>query len=224
MKSYFVVERKKFSVVFVKDGFKNFSFVMFAAPLAIHIITAILNIKDGDANRGSKALAVVTACGTSTFVIIPIGTITSILALITSYNSAVGAVKKAKWKLIKTALKAMMRTFQTAMDAAPADAESIAASGGFGVKKVAVKQRNVFSLTQGVASGSLICVGDTSPKAVFHAWWTSRDGINFTLIMGTPDAENNLDGLGKGRIWIQHQFRTRKGPQGPIKILFIDLI
>jgi hypothetical protein len=224
MKSYLVVEKKKFSVVYVKDGYKNFSFVMFAAPTAIHVVTAILNIKDTDTNRGAKALAVVTACGTSTFVIIPIGTITSILALITAFNGAVGAVKKAKWKLIKTALKAMMRTFQTAMDAAPADAASIAASGGFGVKKVSAKQRNVFTLTQGVDSGSLICVGDTAKNAIFHAWWTSRDGINFTLIMGTPDAENLLEGLGKGRIWIQHQYRARKGLHGPVKVLYIDLI
>src|SRR5665213_120344 len=161
MKSYLVVERKKFSVVHLSDGYKNFSFVMFAAPIAIHVVTAILNIKDTDTNRGSKALAVVTACGTSTFVIIPIGTITSILALITAFNSAVGPVKKAKWKLIKTALKAMMRTFQTAMDNAPADAESIAASGGFGVKKVATKQKNVFGLTLGVDLGSVNCVAST---------------------------------------------------------------
>jgi len=61
-------------------------------------------------------------------------------------------------------------------------------------------------------------------SSIFHSWWTSRDGIRFTLIMGTPDADNLLDGLGTGRIWIQHQYRTRKGLQGPIKVLFIDLI
>ena len=92
------------------------------------------------------------------------------------------------------------------------------------MKKVAVKQRNVFTLTQGVDSGSLNCVGDTTKNAIFHAWWISRDGINFTLVMGTPDAENLMEGLGKGRIWIQHQYRARKGLHGPVKVLYIDLI
>ncbi len=103
-------------------------------------------------------------------------------------------------------------------------AEQICISGGFKVKGVAIKQKNVFGLTQGIESGTLICTGDTDPRAIFHAWWISRNGVDFILIMGTADAENILTGLAPGRVWIQHQWRGRGNNKGAVKTLFLDLI
>ena len=224
MKSVFVVLRKKFAVVFVKNGFMNFSFVLMGTPSAIHIITAVLAIEDTDPSRGSKALAVVTACGTSTFVVIPIGTITSLLALITAFNSATGAVKKAKWLLIKAGLKAMMRIFQTQMDNVPADAEACCLSGGFKVKKVAIKQEQVFSISQGTLSGTIDCIGNTSKKDHCHDWLLGQAGSPMVRMRPTPASKKQFTGLAPGTWIVQHQLILANGDDGPFETLTIDLI
>ena len=204
---------------------KGYNFILMSMPTAIHIITAALNIKDTDPSRGVKALVVATACGTSTFVIIPIGTITALLAAITAYNSAVGAQKKTKWRIVKTSLKSIMRTFQTAMDLTPADAVACCESGGFSVKKVSIRQKNVFTANRGLDSGTVALIGNTSAKPHFHAWWISTDGITFTLIMGTNDADNLVTGLlPNKRYWFQHQLRMAKGPHGTLQTLFVDVL
>ncbi len=220
-----VFKKGKFYVVTGSKNGKGNYIVLMSMPTAIHIITAALNIKDSDPSRGVKALVVATACGTSTFVIIPIGTITALLAAIAAYNSAVGAQKKAKWRIVKTSLKSIMRTFQNAMDLVPADAVACCESGGFKVKKVSIKQKNVFTAERGLESGTVQLVGNTSRANHFHAWWVSTDGINFILIMGTSDADNLItDLLPNKRYWFQHQLRMAKGPHGALQTLFVDVL
>ena len=215
----------KYYIVTGSNTGKGFSYVLMSGPSGVKILTAVLDIADGDPSRGTKALAVVTASGTSTWVIIPIGTITALLAAITSFNNGVGAQKKTRWGIVKTSLKAIMRLFQNAMDLDPVNAAEICASGGFKLKKISPKQKNVYTATRGEASGTVQLVGNTSPKNHFHAWWISIDGINFTLIMGTNDADNLIIGLTPGkRYWFQHQLRMAKGPNGLLQTLFVDVL
>ncbi len=220
-----VFRNGKFYMVRGSKTGKGFHFVLLSTPSAIHILTAVLGITDTDPSRGVKALAVATACGTSTLVIIPIGTITALLAAITAFNSAVGAMKKTKWRAVKTTLKSLMRTFQNAMDLDPTNAAAICASGGFKVKKVSPKQKNVFTADRGLESGTVQLVGNTSAKRHFHAWWISLDWVTFTLIMGTNDADNLVTGLlPNHRYWFRHQLRMAKGPHGALQTLFVDVL
>jgi len=220
-----VFRRGDYYIVGGSNTGKGYYFVLMSGPSAIKILTAVLGIADGDTDRGPKALAVVTACGTSTMVIIPIGTITALLAAISAFNSAVGAMKKTKWGIVKTGLKALMRTFQNAMDLDPVNAAAICESGGFTLKKMVPKQKNVYTAERGEASGTVQLVGNTSAKTHFHAWWISTDGIIFTLIMGTNDAENLITGLlPNKRYWFQHQLRMAKGPNGLLQTLFVDVL
>ena len=220
-----VLRNGKFYTASGSNTSKGYNFVLMSFPSAIHIITAVLGITDTDPSRGAKALVVATACGTSTFVIIPIGTITALLAAITAYNNAIGAQKKTKWRLVKIALKSLMRTFQTAMDLTPADAVATCESGGFKVKKVAIRQKNVFTAERGLESGTVQLVGNTSAKRHFHAWWISVDGITFTLIMGTNDADNLVTGLlPNHRYWFRHQLIMAKGDNGLLQTLFVDVV
>ena len=198
--------------------------ILMSTPSAIHILTPVLKIKSADPNRGVKARAVVLQFSTSTWVTVPLGTITALLADIAEFNAATGPARKTIWFQINEGLKSVMGLFASLMGTDPLHAAEICVSGGFFVKQVNIKQKNVFTLKQGNGSGILICTGDTDQKAIFHAWWISRDGTNFTLIMGTPESENILTGLAPGRIWIQHQWRGRKNQNGPVKELFIDLI
>ncbi len=197
--------------------------ILMSSPSAIHILTAALNIKSNDPNRGAKAHAVVMKFSTSTYVTVPLGTTTAALADIAAFNAAIGAARKTTWNQVNSDLKNVMAIFSTAMRADPVHAEVICVSGGFKVKGVAIRQKNVYTLTQGVESGTLICLGDVFGNTIFHAWWISRNGVDWTLIMGTPEAENILTGLALGRVWIKHQCRTR-GTHGPVKVLFLDLI
>ena len=187
---------------------------------------ATMKIGDDSPNRGILALAIVTACGTSIFVLIPIGTITTLLADIITFNAAVGPVqRKAKWDIIKIGIKEMMRTFQTAMDLNPVDAGLICASGGFTPKAGASRDKNVFGVTQGATSGTVNAIGNASRKRSCHHWEVSVDGINFITVIPTCDAANKFIGLTAGkRYWFRHTLIMAKGPNGPIQTLFVDVI
>ena len=203
-----------------------FSYVCLAMVSSIHTMIATMKIGDKSPNRGILALAIVTACGTSTYVLIPIGTITTLLADIIAFNAAVGPVqRKAKWDIIKIGLKGMMMTFQRAMDLNPVDAALICASGGFTPKAAGGKDKNVFSVTQGATSGTVNAIGNASRKRSCHHWEVSVDGINFITVIPTCDAANKFIGLTPGkRYWFRHTLIMAVGPNGPIQTLFVDVI
>ena len=144
--------------------------ILMSTPSAIHILTAALNIKSTDPNRGVKARAVVLKFSVSTWVTVPTGTVTAILALIATFNAAIGVAKKPAWNAVNTALKAVMGTFAAAMGLNPVHAEEICVSGGFFVKGVAIKQKNVFGLFQDTTSGSFHCIGDVLNVGCIHEW------------------------------------------------------
>src|ERR1035438_1987251 len=94
------------------QGFKRRGYILLLGmPSSIHILTATLQIKSNDPSRGFKARDVVNLCSTSTWVTVPLGTITALLADIATFNAAVGAAKITAWNNINSGLKDVMDLF-----------------------------------------------------------------------------------------------------------------
>jgi|ERR1035437_5795344 hypothetical protein len=223
-----------FKIIFRKGKFHfvplnsmgNGVLVLFGVVTSIHILTAAINIKKGDRNRGVKALAIARAAGTSTWVIIGIGTITMLLADITAFNSATGAERKELWRIINNTLKAIMRKFQSAMDLNPVNSHEICVSGGFSVRGVYIKQEQVFGITQGNESGTVDLIGNTCDTTHCHDWWINFNGGEFKRLKPTTDSETQARDLIPGnRYGFQHQLIMPVGEDdGPLETLYIDVI
>ncbi len=198
--------------------------ILMSGPSAIHILTAALNIKSNDPNRGAKAHAMVMKFSTSAFVIVPLGTTTAALADIASFNAAIGVARKTTWNQVNTDLKSVMRLFANAMGLDPVHAEQICVSGGFKVKGVGIKQKNVFSLSQGTSSGVIDCIGDVLNPECIHEWKLSKDGITYINMRATQGSFKQFIGLLPERWWVQHQCIMDNGKDGVMRTLFIDLI
>src|ERR1035437_891291 len=209
-------------------GFKGKGyFLLLGMPSAIHILTATLQIESGDPSRGVKARDVVHLCSTSTWVIVPLGTITALLADIATFNAAIGAARITAWNHINTGLKAVMGLFSVEMGLDPTNAREICESGGFKVKGVSNKQEQVCTLTQGTSSGTVNLVGNTVHGiAHLHDWWISTDGVTFVRMRPTTDSKMTATGLMAGkRYWFQHQLITSKAStDGPLQTLYIDVL
>ncbi len=205
--------------------YKNRKYIiLMSTPAAIHILTAALKIKSNDRNRGVKARAVVLKFSTSTWVSVPIGTVTAILALIDAFNAAIGVAKTPTWNAVNTALKAVMGTFSAAMGLNPVHAEEICVSGGFFVKGVGIKQKNIFGLFQDTTSGSFHCIGDVLNVGCIHEWKLGSSGTVLVMQRATQNAFKQFSGLAPGRYWVSHQCINDNGTNGVLRTLFIDLI
>jgi hypothetical protein len=198
--------------------------ILMGMPSSIHILTAALKIKSTDPNRGVKARAVVLKFSTSTWVTIPTGTVTALLAAIAAFNAAIGVAKKSTWNTVNTGLKAVMGTFAAAMGLDPVHAAEICVSGGFYVKGVPIKQKNVYRIFQGSASGIMDCIGDVMNKDCIHQWRLSRDGIVWVMQRATKNAIKQFTGLAPGRWWVEHQCIMDNGDDGTPQVLYLDLI
>ena len=198
--------------------------ILMSKPAAIHILTPALNIKSKDPNRGVKAKAVTLKFSTSTWVSVPIGTVTAILALIATFNAAIGVAKTPAWNAVNVALKAVMGTFAAAMGLDPVNAAVICVSGGFKVRGQAIKQKNVYGIKQGSASGIMDCIGDVMNNECIHQWRLSRDGIIWVMQRATSGAKKQFIGLAPGRWWVEHQCIMDNGKDGTPQVLYLDLI
>jgi hypothetical protein len=206
-------------------GFKGKGyFLLLGMPSAIHILTATLQIESGDPSRGVKARDVVNLCASSTWVTVPLGVITALLADIATFNAAVGAARITAWNNINTGLKSVMRLFSDEMGLDPTNAREICESGGFKVKGVKNKQAQVFGITQGTLSGTIDCVGNTSTKDHCHDWLLNFAGGPFVRQRPTPKSKKQFTGLTPGTYGVQHQLILANGDDGPLQTIYIDLI
>ncbi len=147
-----------------------------------------------------------------------------LLAAIDAFNAAIGVAKTPTWNAVNTALKAVMGTFAAAMGLNPAHAEEICVSGGFYVKGVAIKQKNVFGLFQGTTSGSFHCTGDVLNVDCLHEWTLSSNGTTFVMQRATKNAYKEFSGLPPERYWVTHQCIMDNGKDGTPQVLYLDLI
>ena len=156
--------------------------VLFAMPLAIHTITAVLGMPGGLNGRVDRAKEIIDAAAVSTWVSVPVGTITDLNNKKTAYKNSTKSNRASTYRDLLTALKNLMATFQTAANLDPANAIAIIESGKFKVKQVHIPQIHEFGGDNGVASGSvkLTAPGGPTNASHLHIWRHSTDGINFT--------------------------------------------
>src|ERR1700722_6564599 len=104
-------------VVYIRatDYRNNVHIILMSSPSAIHILTPVLKIKATDPNRGAKAHAVVMKFSTSTFVSVPLGTVTAALADIAAFNAATGPARRTTWNAVNAILKSVRNLFEDAM-------------------------------------------------------------------------------------------------------------
>ena len=197
-------------------------FVLMSMPTPENIITGIIGkIKAVDQPIRSKEI--IDACALSTNPAILPATIIIYRAHLATFNALFGAPRKAAWKIVYKDLKALLYAFQLAANNDQPNAITILESGKFRIKGVSSKQRQVFSLANGVDSGTLELTGNMPLKGIcLHDWWISYDlGLTYVRLEPTLESTTEVTGLTKGKeIFIRHQFITRRGKDnGPLETL-----
>ena len=208
--------------------FRKFSriFLLMAVPTPENVITGIIGtIKK--ANRYDRALEIINACAISTYVTIAPADITIYRGHLTTFN-AVGTAsqKQSRWLIVYDDLKILLSTFQLAATANQSESINILESGKFKIKGKGGKGKQVFSLTNGVDSGTVDLTGNTVNKgARLHDWWISMDlGVTWTRMAPTLDSTCQATGLPVGKsVGFRHQLIVAKGDNGPLETLFITI-
>jgi hypothetical protein len=212
------------NVKFIKKT-KNVEIILVSLiPTAVHQMIATLDMPTGKGQRSARATIISAAAGGSTFLTIPPATITALNNLITLYTNSTTAGRKSAYNKLSKALKALMATFQTAGDLNPDTAEALIKSGGFGVKKVAIKQKQIFGAKNGPDSGSILLVAQGGGNYSCHDWMISLDGIHFTRMAPTVAGNTKATGLTPLTwAWFTHELVTKKGGQGISQIIKIQV-
>lgn len=216
--------RRKAARDLKKNKPQSETIILMSIPLAVHTITAVLDMPKGNAERGARAKDITDACEVSTYVSVPAGTIATVRADTTAYNGATSATRPNLWRVLHNDMKALMRMFQDAADADPANAIAIIESGAFKVKQVAIPQKHEFTATNNAVSGTIDLIAPGGPTRSCHDWKYSADGLNFVRMTPTIAAETHKDGLTPGRFaWFTHELITKDGPQGISQVIKIEV-
>ncbi len=196
--------------------------IILTTMVMIHTATAVLDIPDGNLERGARADEIVDACATSTYVTVPVVDITLARGNITAYKLATPATRPNLWRIVHNDLKALMRLFQQAADNTVADAVAIIESGGFKVKKIPLPQKHVFKVENNAVSGSVDLEAEGGPAHSCHDWMYSPDGTNWERMTPTVFAHAHKDGLTpKADAYFTHELITEDGPQGISQVFHI---
>ena len=201
-------------------------FVMMSMPTPENVITGYIG-KIKVADRGTRGKEIIDACAITTVPAIPSGDTVTYRAHLLIFNNATSkSAKNAAWKIVYDDLKILLFTFQMAANADQPNAITILESGSFKIKGVSKKQKQVFSLVNGVESGSIQLTGNTIKGRCFHIWKISLDGgVTYVLFEYGFESVIVKDGLTKGQtIYFQHQYITPQGKDnGPLETLFITV-
>ena len=209
----------------VKTSRYGTRFVMMAVPTPENVITGIIG-KIKTVNRGTRAKEIIDACALSTTPAILPATIVTYRAHLATFTAAVGAAKKAAWKIVYNDLKALLFAFQVAGNADQPNCITILEGGKFRIKGVGSKQKQVFGLTNGVDSGTVDLIGNTINKgARLHDWWISLDlGVTWTRMDPTLDSFCSMTDLTVGAtVGFGHQLIVGKGDNGKLEYLYITI-
>ena len=205
-----------------KFQYRNFVY-MLLMPTPENVIIGIIG-KILTPNRAIRAKEIIDACAVSTWVIILPADIIIYRGHLTTFENAIGAPKKAAWKIVVKDQKILLSAFQLAANNDQPNAISILESGSFKIKSVGKKQRQVFGLMNGVDPGTVDLIGNTVKGRCLHDWWISYDiGITYTRMAPTLDSKTQKTGLTVGKvIYFQHQLIVPKAENnGPLETLFI---
>jgi hypothetical protein len=198
--------------------------IILTTNVMIHTATAVLDMPEGNADRGQRAKEVTDACEDSTYVTVPPATITAVRARITAYNNADPATRPNLYRLMNNDLKAMMSLFQQAADADPENAVAIIESGKFKVKEIPMHQKQEWAVENSLISGRVDLTAPGGPQYSCHDWRYSADRINWVRMSPTIEAHTHKDGLVPKRMaYFTHELIIKDGPQGVSQVLEIEV-
>lgn len=196
-----------------KFQYRNFLYMLMAMPTPENVITGIIGTI-AVANRAIRTKEIIDACAVSTWVIILPADIITYRAHLATFETAIGAPKKAAWKIVIKDLKILLSAFQLAANADQPNAISILESGSFKIKQTGGNKVQTFQLTDGAASGTVNLIGQSGgKKKTCHDWFISfDDGLTWTRLQPTINSETLAIGLMVGKtVWFAHQIIDKNG-------------
>lgn len=192
-------------------------------PVTIHQITAVLDMPDEYLAQADHADKIIKASKGNTNVKVPPANLEMADNALTAFKSAAtSAARDAALRPLRQSLQGIMFYFQTAANADPANAVAIVESGGFKVKKITSRQKQEFTLSNGVNSGTVDLDAEGAGQRTCHDWMYSADGKTFTRLPPTVNAHTHIDGLTPGQYaYFTHEVITKEGGQGVSQVEFI---
>ena len=189
-------------------------------PVAIHQVTAVLNMPDEYLKQAEHAGKVITASKSSTYVKVPPANIEAADNALAAFQKAATSAERASaLRPLRQSLQAIMFYFQQGANNDPANAVSIVESGGFKVKTFVPRQKGDFTIHNGVNSGTVDLDAAGSGSYTCHDWRYSADGKTFVHLPPTVSAHTHVAGLTPGQnAWFTHEVVTKDGGQGVSQI------
>ena len=117
----------------------------------------------------------------------------------------------------------LLAPFQQAADNDSANAVAILQSGKFNYRIMSGNEEKDFTVSNGVASGTIdLVAGVGTKKDHCHNWGYSADGVTFYWMRGTTKAKTMKEGLTPGQYaYFIHELSINDVPQGESQILRI---
>ena len=198
-------------------------FILATMATPIHTITAVLDMPDDHGSRIIRCQEIITAVTGNAYVTVPPATLTQTNTDFAAYQGATSpSERNAMFRPIHNDLKGIMSLFQAAGNSNPEQAIVIIESGKFKVKKIALNQKHQFEAHNGLVSGMVHLTAEGGPARSCHQWYYSADGITFTPMAPTVDANTDKDGLTPGQYaYFKHELITSSGSQGESQIISI---
>jgi hypothetical protein len=120
---------------------------------------------------------------------------------------AVGVRSDAQVAMMKTLL-VLLAIVQAAVDAAPAQAATLATSASMALRKSSARTKAAFAVKDGPLSGQAHLIAKALLGALLYFWEFSLDGKTFTVAPDTSAANSILTGLTVGQTY-SFRFRAR---------------
>jgi hypothetical protein len=197
-----------------KAGLNNFAFILMAIPTPENRIIGILGKIPALGLRGAWAKEYIDACAVSTLVTVPPATIVDIRLILTNFNAAIDAPKKALWETLLLALQSLLADFQGIANLDRPNSISILESGNFKIKGKGGNKAKTFNLFAGAESGTVRLEGQAGgKKKTAHDWQMSLDnGVTWIRLLPTLSSETLVSGLEVGKlVWFAHQIIDKNG-------------
>lgn len=198
--------------------------ILSLVPMAIHQITAVLDVPNGYLQKGEKAGEIITACTDNPWVTVDPAFLATCVEHLKAYINSVGSARDSAWKVLHKDLKQLMRLFQEAADSKPADAITIVESAKLRVKKVHIHQIQKFEASNGIDSGVIDLIAQGGGTYTCHDWWYSSDGVVFVRMQPTVAAKTQMRGLKPLTLaYFMHELIGKKGGEGISEIIKIQV-
>ncbi len=198
-----------------KKKYRGVHIVMMALPSITHVITAITKFGKKFGDRCKQSGEILKAITGNVWVVIDDATILNISNLLKAYKKSKGDERKGAWMSLHNAIKGVMYQFQIASENDRTNAIIIIQSGKFHVKGIAIQQKNVFKVKDGIETGSINLKAGGGGRYSCHDWMYSEDGISWIRLQPTVKCKTKIVGLTPGKYaYFRHELITNKGPQG----------